>query len=213
MHFFQILWKNFGILSYLCFANQQFYTLWMMVIVPRIAVVSCFSTTPFIYGIQHEDNLRAGLLLSDPAEAIQAFSEHKADIALVPAAAVPSLTGARIVTEYCVGGVPASKEALLASDDALVETWKPFGKLPCAFAVWGAHADTDPDAVETLQHALTYGLEHSYEAILESAFAADAGRAYAELAHFDYIFDNQKDKALKKFWDSGLKVAPRANPG
>ena len=74
----------------------------MMVIVPRIAVVSCFSTTPFIYGIQHEDNLRAGLLLSDPAETIQAFSEHKADIALIPAAAMPSLTDARIVTEYCV---------------------------------------------------------------------------------------------------------------
>ena len=126
----------------------------MMVIVPRIAVVSCFSTTPFIYGIQHEDNLRAGLLLSDPAETIQAFSEHKADIALIPAAAMPSLTDARIVTEYCVGGVPASKEALLASDDALVGAWKPFGKLPCAFAVWAAHADTDPDAVEALQHAL-----------------------------------------------------------
>ena len=171
----------------------------MMVIVPRIAVVSCFSTTPFIYGIQHEDNLRAGLLLSDPAETIQAFSEHKADIALIPAAAMPSLTDARIVTEYCVGGVPASKEALLASDDA--------------FAVWAAHADTDPDAVEALQHALTYGLEHGYEAILESAFAADPGRAYAELAHFDYIFDNQKDKALKKFWNSGLKAVPRANPG
>ena len=150
----------------------------MMVIVPRIAVVSCFSTTPFIYGIQHEDNLRAGLLLSDPAETIQAFSEHKADIALIPAAAMPSLTDARIVTEYCVGGVPASKEALLASDDAL-----------------------------------TYGLEHGYEAILESPFAADPGRAYAELAHFDYIFDNQKDKALKKFWNSGLKAVPRANPG
>ena len=83
-----------------------------MVIVPRIAVVSCFSTTPFIYGIQHEDNLRAGLLLSDPAETIQAFSEHKADIALIPAAAMPSLTDARIVTEYCVGGVPASKEEI-----------------------------------------------------------------------------------------------------
>lgn len=185
----------------------------MMVIVPRIAVVSCFSTTPFIYGIQHEDNLRAGLLLSDPAETIQAFSEHKADIALIPATAMPSLTDGRIVTEYCVGGVPASKEALLASDDALVGAWKPFGKLPCAFAVWAAHADTDPDAVETLQHALTYGLEHGYEAILESPFAADPGRAYAELAHFDYIFDNQKDKALKKFWNSGLKAVPRANPG
>ena len=53
----------------------------------------------------------------------------------------------------------------------------------------------------------------AHAAILESAFAADPGRAYAELAHFDYIFDNQKDKALKKFWNSGLKAVPRANPG
>mgnify|MGYP000966351099 CR=1 FL=1 len=185
----------------------------MMVIVPRIAVVSCFSTTPFIYGIQHEDNLRAGLLLSDPAETIQAFSEHKADIALIPAAAMPSLTDARIVTEYCVGGVPAAKEALLADDDPFVAAWKPFGKLPCAFALWVAHGDVEPETVEALQHALTFGLEHGYEAVLDSAFSADPGLAYAGLAHFDYIFDNQKDKALKKCWDSGLKVAPRANPG
>lgn len=185
----------------------------MMVIVPRIAAVSCLSTTPFIYGIQHADNLRAELLLSDPSEVIRTFSEHKADIALVSAAAVPSLAGARIITEYCVGGVPAAKEALLTSDDVFAEAWKPFGKLPCAFAVWVAHADVDPDTVEALQHALTYGLEHSYEAILESDFAADPEHAYGELAHFDYIFDNQKDKALKKFWNSGLKVAPRANPG
>ena len=176
----------------------------MMVSVPSIAAVSYLNTIPFIYGIGHEGNLRAELLLSPPAVCAKNFAEHKADIALVPAAAVPSLTDARIVTEYCVGGVPASKEALLASDDALVGAWKPFGKLPCAFAVWAAHADTDPDAVEALQHALTYGLEHGYEAILESAFAA---------AHFDYIFDNQKDKALKKFWNSGLKAVPRANPG
>ena len=33
------------------------------------------------------------------------------------------------------------------------------------------------------------------------------------LSGFDYIFDNQKHKALQQFWDSGLKVAPRANPG
>ena len=185
----------------------------MMVIVPRIAAVSCLSTTPFIYGIRHEGNLRAELLLSDPAEAIRSFSERKADIALVPAVAVPSLADARIVTEYCVGGVPAAREALLADDDVLVEAWKPFGKLPYAFALWVAHGDVEPETVEALQHALTYGLEHGYEAILESAFAADSGLAYEGLARFDYIFDNQKDKALKKFWDSGLKVAPRANPG
>ncbi len=185
----------------------------MMVIVPRIAVVGGVSTTPIKTGMQHKKKNTPPQQFWRPPPTNQAFSEHKADIALIPAAAMPSLTDARIVTEYCVGGVPASKEALLASDDALVGAWKPFGKLPCAFAVWAAHADTDPDAVEALQHALTYGLEHGYEAILESAFAADPGRAYAELAHFDYIFDNQKDKALKKFWNSGLKAVPRANPG
>lgn len=185
----------------------------MMVIVPRIAVVSCLSTTPFIYGIQRAGNLRAELLLSDPEEVIRIFSDRRADIALMPAVAVPSLEDARIITEYCVGGVPAAKEALLADDDPLVGAWKPFGKLPFAFAVWVAHGDVEPETVEALQHALTFGLEHGYEAILESDFAADAGRAYEGLAHFDYIFDNQKDKALKKFWNSGLKVAPRANPG
>ena len=76
-----------------------------------------------------------------------------------------------------------------------------------------AHGDVEPETVEALQHALTYGLERGYEAILSSPFAADPGRAYEGLACFDYIFDNQKDKGLKKFWDSGLKVAPRANPG
>ena len=185
----------------------------MMVIVPRIAAVSCLSTTPFIYGIQHADSLRAELLLSDPVEVIRLFSECRADIALVPAAAVPSLADARIVTEYCIGGVPASQTALLESDDPFVEAWKSYAKLPFAFAVWVAHKDVEPDTVEALQHALTYGLEHGYEAILESAFAADPGLAYAKLANFDSIFDNQKDKALKKFWASGLKVTPRANPG
>ena len=184
-----------------------------MVIVPRIAAVSCLSTTPFIFGIQHESNFRADLLLSDPAETIRTFSDRRADIALVPAAAVPSLTDARIVTEYCVGGLPAAREMLLAGDDPLLEAWKPYGKLPCAFALWVAHGDVEPETGEALQHALTYGLERGYEAILSSPFAADPGRAYEGLACFDYIFDNQKDKALKKFWDSGLKVAPRANPG
>ena len=76
-----------------------------------------------------------------------------------------------------------------------------------------ARPEVEPETVEALQYALTYGLERGYEAILESSFADDPGRAYEGLAHFDYIFDNQKDKALKKFWDSGLKVSPRTNPG
>ena len=64
----------------------------MMVIVPRIAAVSYLNTIPFIYGIGHEGNLRAELLLSPPAVCAKNFAEHKADIALVPAAAVPSIS-------------------------------------------------------------------------------------------------------------------------
>ena len=67
-----------------------------MATVPRIAAVSCFSTMPLIYGVRHAGNLRAELLLSDPEEVIREFSEHRADIALVPFWAVPSLAGAKI---------------------------------------------------------------------------------------------------------------------
>ena len=54
----------------------------MMVIVPRIAAVSYLNTIPFIYGIEHEGNLRAELLLSPPSLCAKNFAEHKADIAL-----------------------------------------------------------------------------------------------------------------------------------
>ena len=123
-----------------------------MVIVPRIAVVSCLSTTPFIYGIRHEDNLRAELSLSSPSESTRLFVEGLADLALIPAAAYPTLKEARLVTEYCVGGVPKSLSALLASDDPLVEAWKPYGKLPCAFALWVARPEVEPETVEALQY-------------------------------------------------------------
>ena len=95
-----------------------------MVTVPRIAAVSCFSATPFIYGIRHEGNLRAELLLSDPDTVIQHFIERKADIALLPFTAVPLLSDAHIVTRYCIGGVPSAREALLGGDDPLLAAWK-----------------------------------------------------------------------------------------
>lgn len=184
-----------------------------MVIVPRIAVVSCLSATPFIYGIRQESDFPAELSLLDIQDTVLAFSEHRADIALVPAGAVPQLADARIVTEYCIGGVSAELKALSESRDPLVEAWKPYGKLPFAFGLWVAHGDVAPETVETLRTAFVHGLERPYEALLDSPWAERAGEAYAELSRFDYIFDTQKDRSLKKFWDSGLKVAPRTNPG
>lgn len=185
----------------------------MMATVPRIAAVSCLGTLPFVYGLKHAGSLRAELLLSAPSDCIADFAEGRADLALLPAGAVPSLAGAKIVTEYCVGGIPSAREALLECGDPLLDAWKPFGELPCAFAVWVARPDTDPGLIEELGRALTFGLEHTYEAILASGYADRAGQAYEYLSRFDYIYDNQKHKALRKFWDSGLKTAPRTNPG
>ena len=91
----------------------------MMVIVPRIAAVSYLNTIPFIYGIGHEGNLRAELLLSPPAVCAKNFAEHKADIALVPAAAVPSLADAEIVTEYCIGAAGPVRTVVLLSGEPI----------------------------------------------------------------------------------------------
>lgn len=196
-----------------------------MAMVPRITAVSYLDTLPFVYGVEHEGNFRAELALSDFSSAIADFREGRADIALLPVHAVPSLAGARIVTGYCVGftaratvdflleAEPESPAAALFAGSGaplapLLDT-----KKPCAYAVWAAHADTDPDWTEGLQHALTFGLEHTYEAILAGGYGEKSYDVYGHLSRIDYIFDNQKDKALKKFWNSGLKADLRANPG
>lgn len=257
----------------------------MMVNVARIAAVSYLNTIPFIYGIEHEGNLRAELLLTPPASCAANFAEHKADIALVPVAAVPSLAGAQLITEYCIGAVGPVRTVVLLSNtpveqvrrvfldphsltsvqlagylltnrwkvapdyyalddyaqtaravagDAflligdkvfdhegrfahcydLAAEWIAFTRLPFAFAVWIARANVDPQTVTALQRALTFGVEHTYEAIVAHGFDRKPYDAYTYLTqNIDYIFDNQKRKALRKFWDSGIKVTPRANPG
>lgn len=256
-----------------------------MVIVPRIAAVSYLNTIPFIYGIEHEGNLRAELLLTPPADCARNFREGNADIALLPAAAVPSLTDAEIITEYCIGAEGPVRTVVLMSDTPIAEArrvfldahsltsaqltgylykrhwrtapefytltdyaqldhaeagdaflligdkvfdhegrfaytcdlaaeWLKTTKLPFAFAVWVARKGIDKEAVDALQRALTFGVEHTYEAILEHGFDQKPYDAYEYLTrNIDYVFDNQKQKALQKFWDSGIKVAPRANPG
>lgn len=253
-----------------------------MVLVPRIAAVSYLDTLPFLYGIRHEGNFRAELSLSSPETAIRHFIEGKADLALLPVAAVPALEGAHPVTGYCIGTAGASGAAVLAGkgsvaearrvwfdssrqtevqlvkylmrkhwkitpeyfdvdpaaaqlapgefrlltgEQALLEAgkypsvcdlsaeWRRATRLPFVFWLWMARDGIDPDWVEGLHAALTFGIEHTYEAVVEAGYAEKPYDAYGYLTAFDYIFDNQKQKALHKFWNAGIKVAPRTNPG
>ncbi len=260
-------------------------TIWMMVSVPSIAAVSYLNTIPFIYGIRHEGNFRADLLLSPPSECTKNYVVGRAILALLRAAAVPSLKSTDVITEYCIGAVGPVRTVVLLSDGPVSEVrrvfldphsqtsvqlvgylaahrwkiapewyslddyeqlrhaqegdaflligdkvfdheekfrykydlaaeWQAATKLPFAFAVWVARKGTPYEVIESLQHALTFGLEHTYEAILEAGFDKKPYDAYEYLTrNIDYIFDNQKRRALQKFWDSGLKVSPRVNPG
>ena len=254
-----------------------------MAIYPKIAVVSQLDTMPFVYGIRHEGNLRADLLVfSSYTDCIEAFDSGKADIALLPAALVPSLRGSEIITDYCVGAVGAARSAVvvgntpinrvqrilvapdagtalsvaawlsqnrwhiapdwieaqhdtaLAEGDALLLTgdkafavqatdytfcydiakeWVDAAHLPLAFDVWVGRKGISYEVHDALQSALTFGIEHTYEAVAESD-CADVERAYDHLVNdIDYLFDIEKHTALQRLWECGLKVAPKVNPG
>ena len=257
----------------------------MMGVNAQITAVSYLNTIPFIYGLRHHAKCGAEqLLLAPPAECYKNFVEGKADIALMPAAMVPTLPDAEIITDYCIGassdvrtvvvvsntpikqvrrifldphsktsvqlcGFLAAKlwriepEWIELSDYAMLDNveegdaflligdkvfehegefkysydlaseWKRATGEPFAFAVWVARKGLSYEIHDSLQAAFTYGIEHIYEAILESQYA-DKEYAYEYLTkNIDFLFDVQKHNALKKFWDFGLKVKPKVNPG
>ena len=196
-----------------------------MVMVPRIAAVSYLDTMPFLYGVKHEGNFRAELLLSDFSTVVSDFTSGRADIALVPVHLVPSLGEVRIITDYCLGysGNDEDDEYLPIVDPAspLLAFFDgdhaPLASFldadhPWPYAVWVARPDFDPDLTRSLQNALTFGLEHIYEALLD-ARVEDPEDAYDHLLHIDFIYDSEKEETLKKFWTSGLKTPLRVKPG
>lgn len=254
-----------------------------MAIVPRIAAVSNPDTIPFVYGIGHEGNLRAELQLTDPAGCIEHFNQGRADIALVPSSAVPTLHGAELLTGYCVAVEGASERAVLVSNspagelrrifvgadapaltqlaafvaarrwkinpewvlwsdpsrpgaasDAeaylltegraaeyegcfacssdLTAEWYELTGLPFVEWVWVARKGTDYQTTDAFEQALTFGVEHIWEALVENGCADEP--TYARLSgDVDYLFDEQKRRALHTLWDSGVKITPRVNPG
>ncbi|MCH5335454.1 MAG: menaquinone biosynthesis protein [Alistipes sp.] len=256
-----------------------------MAIVTRIAAVSYLNTIPFIYGIGHEGSLDAELLKAPPAECARNFIEGRADIALIPSAAVQGLKSAEIVSDYCLGASGPVRSVTLMSNTPLsgvrrifldahsrtsvqlcgwlaanrwriAPEWLPLTDysnlayrasegdaflligdkvfehegefaftldlaaewiaatgLPFAFAVWVARKGTPYEVIDALQRSLSFGVERIYEAIVEGGYG-ERSYAYEYLTrNIDFLFDEQKHKALKKFWSEGLKVAPRVNPG
>lgn len=95
----------------------------------------------------------------------------------------------------------------------LAVDWRASTKLPFAFAVWVGKKGLSYEIYDELEYALTYGQEHIYESILESQFE-DKILAYNYLTtNIDFFFDSKKHEALKKFWNYGIKIHPKVEPG
>lgn len=255
-----------------------------MAVIPKISAVSYLNTIPFVYGLKHADNLRADLTLAPPADCARNYIEGRADIALLPAAVVPSLVDTNIITDYCIGAVGAVRTVTVMSNEPITCTkrlwldshsrtsvqlcgylakhkwgiapewlhlsdysratnpekgdaflligdkvfdyegkfrytydlaleWREVTKLPFAFAVWVARKGVSNEITDELQRALTFGVEHTWEAIAESRYMEpDNGiTAYEYLTrNIDFILDEEKHRALKKFWDAGIRIEPRS---
>jgi len=112
-----------------------------------------------------------------------------------------------------IGDKVFDNEGKFAYTYDLAEEWHKITKMPFTFAVWVARKEVAYEVRDELQAAFTFGVEHIYEAILESEYA-DKEYAYGYLTeNIDFLFDIQKHNALKKFWDYGLKIEPKVNPG
>ncbi len=247
----------------------------------KIAAVSYLNTIPFIYGLRHSGLMDdVELLLAPPAKCTKNYVEGRADIALLPVAALPSLENMEIVTDYCIGADGPVRTVVLMSDVPVQEVkrvyldphsqtsvqllgylaknrwkinpewcaldgyereiqsgegllligdkvfdyegkftytydlaaeWIAQTKLPFAFAVWVARRNTPEEVLSALEESLTFGVEHTYEAILEAGFDKKPYDAYTYLTqNIDYLFDNRKRRALELFLDGmgGIKLTP-----
>lgn len=98
------------------------------VAIVRITAVSYLNTLPFIYGIEQVaarvPSAQVLLSLAVPSECARAAANGATDIALVPAAAVPSIPGTlspEIITDYCLGAEGAVDTVALLTDTPLEE--------------------------------------------------------------------------------------------
>ncbi len=147
----------------------------------KIAAVSYLNTVPMLYGIERSGELRAELLLSPPAECVEAFRSGKADIALVPIAALGELEDYSIVTNYCIGASGPVRTVVLLSEQPVEHIQRIY---------LDSHSRTSAALVQLLcrRH---WGIKPKFEALNDYA-AIDrhsSGEAFVLIG--DKVFDHE----------------------
>lgn len=86
----------------------------------RISAISYLNTVPFIYGIKNSGFLKNYHLNIDvPSSCAEKLKNGDADVGIVPVAAIPTIPGATVASDYCIGAVGPVKSVILASLSAL----------------------------------------------------------------------------------------------
>jgi len=86
----------------------------------NISAVSYLNTYPFVYGIQQSGYLQDyHLYLEVPSMCAERLKSGEADIALVPAGALPDFRNYHIISDYCLGAVKEVITVLLLSNKPL----------------------------------------------------------------------------------------------
>ena len=94
----------------------------------RVSAVSYTNTKPFVYGLQHSGIIdKIDLSLDNPSECAGKLMEDKADIGLIPVACLSLVTGAKIISDYCIGAVGAVNSVFIFSNKPISEiaTFRP----------------------------------------------------------------------------------------
>jgi len=82
----------------------------------NISAVSYLNTFPFVYGIQKSGYLQNyNLILEVPSLCAERLKSGEADIALVPAGALPDFGNYHMISDYCIGAVSKVISVLLLS--------------------------------------------------------------------------------------------------
>ena len=88
----------------------------------KVGGVSYLNTKPLLYGIERSDLMNEiDLMLDYPAKLAQSLKEGSIDVALLPVAAIPTISGARIVSDYGIAADGRVASVALFSQVAVEE--------------------------------------------------------------------------------------------
>jgi chorismate dehydratase len=83
----------------------------------RISAVKYANTYPFIYGLKvNHFEKRASIATDHPADCAAKLIDGRADIGLVPVAALPFVKGYEVISKYCIGANGKVKTVMLLSN-------------------------------------------------------------------------------------------------